>query len=72
LAPQPQERRTDMRPNGIDMFKVARSCGRLMGAVTIAATASVSDALRQMVIADSARLLVADGGRVIGLITLWA
>jgi|MudIll2142460700_1097286.scaffolds.fasta_scaffold206247_1 CBS domain-containing protein len=61
-----------MRPNGIDMFKVARSCGRLMGAVTIAATASVSDALRQMVIADSARLLVADGGRVIGLITLWA
>ena len=39
-------------------------------AVTIAATASVSDALRQMVTADSARLLVTDGGRVIGLITL--
>jgi Zn-dependent protease/predicted transcriptional regulator len=39
-------------------------------AVTIAATASVSDALRQMVTADSGRLLVTDGDRVIGLITL--
>jgi len=38
--------------------------------VQIAAGASVSDALRQMVAADSARLLVTDGGRVIGLITL--
>jgi len=39
-------------------------------AVKIAATASVSDALRQMVTADSGRLLVTDDGRVIGLITL--
>jgi len=39
--------------------------------VKIAATTSVSDALRQMVTADSARLLVSDGDRVIGLITLW-
>jgi len=38
--------------------------------VKIAATASVSDALRQMVMSDSSRLLVTDGGRVIGLITL--
>ena len=36
----------------------------------IAATASLSDALRQMVTSDSGRLLVTDGGRVIGLITL--
>lgn len=34
-------------------------------AVKIAATASVSDALRQMVTADSGRLLVTDDGRVI-------
>ena len=39
-------------------------------AVTIAATASLSNALRQMVTADSGRLLVTDGGRVIGLITM--
>lgn len=38
-------------------------------AVQVAATASVSDALRQMVTADSGRLLVTDGGRVIGLVT---
>ena len=38
-------------------------------AVTIPATASVSDALRRMVEADSGRLLVTDGGRVVGLIT---
>lgn len=40
------------------------------GSVQIAASASVSDALRQMVTPDSGRLLVTDGGRVIGLITL--
>jgi CBS domain-containing protein len=39
-------------------------------AVTIAASASVSDALRQMVTSDSGRLLVTDGDRMIGLITL--
>jgi Zn-dependent protease/predicted transcriptional regulator len=38
--------------------------------VKIAATASLSDALRQMLMSDSSRLLVTDGGRVIGLITL--
>ena len=32
-------------------------------------SASVSDALRQMVTADSGRLLVTDGDRVIGLVT---
>ncbi len=38
--------------------------------VKIAAAASVSDALRQMVTADSGRLLVTENDRVIGLITL--
>jgi len=38
--------------------------------VKIAATASLSDALRQMLMSDSSRLLVTDGGRVIGLTTL--
>jgi CBS domain-containing protein len=38
--------------------------------VKIAATASLSDALRQMLTFGSSRLLVTDGGRVIGLITL--
>jgi Zn-dependent protease len=38
-------------------------------AVRIAATASVGDALRQMVESDSGRLLVTDGRRVVGLIT---
>lgn len=38
-------------------------------AVTIAATASVADALQQMVESDSGRLLVTDGGRIVGLIT---
>jgi Zn-dependent protease/predicted transcriptional regulator len=38
-------------------------------AVKIAVSASVSDALRQMVAADSGRLLVTDGERVIGLVT---
>jgi Zn-dependent protease len=37
--------------------------------VLIAATASVADALRQMIESDSGRLLVTDGGRVVGLIT---
>ena len=36
----------------------------------IDASAPVSDALRQVVTSDSGRLLVTDGGRVIGLITL--
>ncbi|MFI5397725.1 MAG: CBS domain-containing protein [Candidatus Binatia bacterium] len=39
-------------------------------AVTIAATASVSDTWRQMVTSDSGRLLVTDGDQVIGLITM--
>jgi predicted transcriptional regulator len=39
-------------------------------AVQIAATASVSDALRHMLTSDSSRLLVTDADRVIGLITL--
>ncbi|MFQ5665451.1 MAG: site-2 protease family protein [Candidatus Binatia bacterium] len=38
-------------------------------AVKIAASASVSDALRRMVLSDSGRLLVTDGGQVVGLIT---
>jgi Zn-dependent protease/predicted transcriptional regulator len=38
-------------------------------AVTIPAGASVSDALRKMVEAESGRLLVTDGGRIVGLIT---
>ena len=38
-------------------------------AVKIAVSASVSDALRQMVTADSGRLLVIDGDRVVGLVT---
>jgi Zn-dependent protease len=38
--------------------------------VEIAATAALSDALRGMVTSDSGRLLVTDGGRVVGLITL--
>jgi Zn-dependent protease/predicted transcriptional regulator len=51
-----------------------RTVGDIMRAadatVTIPASASVSDALRQMVEADSGRLLVtSDGGRVVGLIT---
>jgi predicted transcriptional regulator len=37
--------------------------------VRVAATASAADALRRMAEADSGRLLVTDGGRVIGLIT---
>ncbi len=37
--------------------------------VMIAGAASVADALRQMVESDSGRLLVTDGGRVVGLIT---
>ena len=35
----------------------------------ISANASISEALRQMVASDSGRLLVTDGGRVVGLIT---
>jgi len=38
-------------------------------AVTISITASVSDALRKMIESDSGRLLVTDGGRIVGLIT---
>jgi predicted transcriptional regulator len=37
--------------------------------VKIVVSASVSDALRQMVAADSGRLLVTDGDQVIGLVT---
>jgi Zn-dependent protease/CBS domain-containing protein len=38
-------------------------------AVEIAASASVGDALRRMGEADSGRLLVTDGGRIVGLVT---
>ena len=37
--------------------------------VRIRATASVSDALRQMMESDSGRLLVTDNGHIVGLIT---
>jgi Zn-dependent protease/predicted transcriptional regulator len=37
--------------------------------ITIPLTASVSDALRRMVEGDVGRLLVSDGGRIVGLIT---
>lgn len=53
--------------------RARRTVGEIMrvadAAVTIPAEASVSDALRGMVEADSGRLLVTDGGRVVGLIT---
>jgi Zn-dependent protease/predicted transcriptional regulator len=53
--------------------RAQRTVGEIMraadSAVMIAASASVSDALRQMVESDSGRLLVADGGRIVGLIT---
>jgi Zn-dependent protease len=39
------------------------------GRVTIPATAPVSDALRQMVEAETGRLLVTEGGNIVGLIT---
>ena len=53
--------------------RAQRTVGEIMraadSAVMIAASASISDALRQMVEFDTGRLLVVDGNRIVGLIT---